>query len=420
MGKYIIDGGNVLNGEVFISGAKNSALPILAASILNSGKTILHNVPLLSDTFNAIDILKTIGCEVKINGHTVVIDSKNANNTNLSENLVKKMRSSIIFLGSLIARFKNAKIYAPGGCKLGKRPINFHLDAFKMMDIFIFQEQNFIHAVTNQVKNIKISLPFPSVGATQNIILSSIFTDGATIIENCAKEPEIIDLQNFLNKMGANVFGAGTSCITVCGVKRLNSVVEYTIMPDRIEAGTFLCAATLCGGEVNIYNIILKHLQPLIKVLVETGADITFLSENSLNIKAPNTIKPVKFIETGPYDMFATDLQPQIMTVLTISSGTSIIKESVFEARNKHIFELNKMGADIIDKNNTFVINGVKSLKPNTVFAKDLRGGAALILAGLKAKGQTIVVGSKYVKRGYEEIEDKLFKIGANIKYIED
>lgn len=419
MGKYIIKGGNKLNGEVFISGAKNAVLPILASTVLNSGICILKNVPMLLDTFVAMDILRDLGCKVTYGENTVVINSKDMNKTNVKEELVKKMRSSIIFLGAIISRFKEASISYPGGCNLGKRPIDFHLEAFKKLGIKIDDNQNLIKASVNEIKENTIDLPFASVGATQNIILASIFVKGKVVIKNCAKEPEIIDMVKFLRKMGANIYGEGTDTITIKGVEKLKDIVEYTVMPDRIEAGTFLCMSAITNGNIKVNGIAPHYLSSLTDILEQMGCEI-IKNKESIKIKNIKNLKCIDFLETKPYPYFATDLQPQIMALLSTLDGISVIKENIFEARNKHIPELNKMGCNIVEDNNIFVINGVNSLTGKNVFAKDLRGGASLIMAGLFAEGETVVDGACYINRGYEYLDKKLSILGADIKYIED
>lgn len=419
MGKYIIKGGNKLNGEVFISGAKNAVLPILASTVLNSGICILKNVPMLLDTFVAMDILRDLGCKVTYGENTVVINSKDMNKTNVKEELVKKMRSSIIFLGAIISRFKEASISYPGGCNLGKRPIDFHLEAFKKLGIKIDDNQNLIKASVNEIKENTIDLPFASVGATQNIILASIFVNGKVVIKNCAKEPEIIDMVKFLRKMGANIYGEGTDTITIKGVEKLKDIVEYTVMPDRIEAGTFLCMSAITNGNIKVNGIAPHYLSSLTDILEQMGCEI-IKNKESIKIKNIKNLKCIDFLETKPYPYFATDLQPQIMALLSTLDGISVIKENIFEARNKHIPELNKMGCNIVEDNNIFVINGVNSLTGKNVFAKDLRGGASLIMAGLFAEGETVVDGACYINRGYEYLDKKLSILGADIKYIED
>lgn len=420
MGKYIVNGGTILNGEVFISGAKNSVLPILAATILNGGVTVLKNVPILSDVTISLDILKNLGCFVTIKNDKIIIDSSNIHNTDVPDELVKKMRSSIIFLGSLLARFKKAKISYPGGCNLGKRPIDFHLKSFEKLNITIQENNNIIEASSFEIIGNEINLPFASVGATQNIILASIFAQNETIIYNAAKEPEIVDLQNFLNEMGACVSGAGTEKIIIKGVKKLKKYCEYTIMPDRIEAGTFLCLAACTGGEITVKNIVPKHLNSLIEILKKTNCTIE-QGNDYIKLTRKGNIKSIDFLETAPYPLFPTDLQPQLMVLLCLANNeVSIIKESIFEARNMHIPELNKMGANIKEDNSTFIINGIKNFKGCQVVSKDLRGGAALIMAAICAKGSTTILGSEYVERGYENIEHKLRNLGADIQYIKD
>ena len=419
MGKYIIKGGNNLNGEVFVSGAKNAVLPILASTVLNSGICILKNVPMLLDTFVAIDILKDLGCDVSYGENTIVVNSKNMNKTNVKEDLVKKMRSSIIFLGGIISRFKEASICYPGGCNLGKRPIDFHLSAFEKLGIKIEDNQNIIKASVDTIKENVINLPFASVGATQNIILASVFVEGKVVIKNCAKEPEIIDMAKFLRKMGANIYGEGTHTITIKGVKKLNDLVEYTIMPDRIEAGTFLCMSAITKGNVKINGINPQYLKSLLDILIEMGCNI-YTNKDNIKIKVDKTLKPVDLLETKPYPYFPTDLQPQLMALLATVLGISIIKENILEARNKHIPELNKMGCNIVEDNNMFIINGVDNLTGEKVYSKDLRGGASLITAGLFAKGKTTVEGACYINRGYELLDKKLNILGADIKYIKD
>ena len=374
---------------------------------------------MLLDTFVAMDILRDLGCKVTYGENTVVINSKDMNKTNVKEELVKKMRSSIIFLGAIISRFKEASISYPGGCNLGKRPIDFHLEAFKKLGIKIDDNQNLIKASVNEIKENTIDLPFASVGATQNIILASIFVRGKVVIKNCAKEPEIIDMVKFLRKMGANIYGEGTDTITIKGVEKLKDIVEYTVMPDRIEAGTFLCMSAITNGNIKVNGIAPHYLSSLTDILEQMGCEI-IKNKESIKIKNIKNLKCIDFLETKPYPYFATDLQPQIMALLSTLDGISVIKENIFEARNKHIPELNKMGCNIVEDNNIFVINGVNSLTGKNVFAKDLRGGASLIMAGLFAEGETVVDGACYINRGYEYLDKKLSILGADIKYIED
>lgn len=419
MGKYIINGGNKLSGELSINGGKNAILPILAATVLNKGLNIIHNCPKISDTFIAIEILKSIGCDVIFEDRTIIVDSSEIDKTEVSESLVRKMRSSIIFLGGLLGRFKEVKISYPGGCELGARPIDLHLKSLKSLGTVIKEENGYIFCKTDNLKGTKIDLDFPSVGATENIMLASVLADDKTIIFNAAKEPEIIDLQIFLNRMGAKVVGAGTETIVIDGVKKLHSV-EHTVMPDRIEAGTYLSAAAINKGEIYIKNVYPRHLYPITSKFTDMGCIIKE-EINSIYLKAPSKLKSIPITRTLPHPGFPTDMQPQLMSVLTLSQGTSIIIETVFESRNKHIPELTKMGADIIcHDGRTSVIKGVNSIHGSNVYSKDLRGGAALIIAGLAAEGETIVSNSSYVERGYENIEKCLLSLGADIKFVTD
>lgn len=445
MCKYLVTGQKSLSGDVFISGAKNAVLPIMAASILNKGITILNNVPMLLDTFVSIDILRSLGSTVDIDfsNNSLYINTKNIYKTQVKKDLAIKMRSSIIFMGSILSRFKEASISFPGGCNLGDRPIDFHIQAFEELGITInkSQEQDLIYASFNNINNNNIiRLPFASVGATQNIILASIFENNynknnKVIIKNAAKEPEITDLILFLRLMGADITGENTSTIIINGVdqhvfdaKNKNSVLEYTIMPDRIEAGTFLCI-----GARNIYNnknnknkIKINNLNPLhltsvIQILKSIGVKLEVFSDYIL-VEGCINIKPIELLETNPYPYFPTDLQPQFTTLLATACGDSIIKENIFTARNKHIKELNKMGTNILEnsKNNVFYIKNINNnnLKATNLFAHDLRGGASLIQAALIANGTSSINNASYIMRGYEKIEDKLTLIGADIKYI--
>ncbi len=415
MGKYFITGQKKIDGSINLIGSKNSALPILAATLLNSGENIIHNCPDISDTHTAMQILKYLGCKVKYQNHTAIINSSSLNKFIMPKNLVKKMRSSIIFMGSLLSRLKKIKINYPGGCSLGNRPIDLHLNSLKKLGVKIFDDQENIICEAKNLKPTTIKLKFPSVGATQNIILASIFIKGETKIINPAREPEIIDLQNFLKKMGANINGAGTNQITITGVKKLNNT-EHTIIPDRIVAGTFLLAAIITHGQIQIKKIIPHHL-PLIN-FVQLGSEIN-LFKNTIILKAPKKINPIKKLITKPYPGFPTDLQAQFVSVLSLAHGKSFVQEKIFDARNKHIQELIKTGAKIkiLKDNSSFIINGVKKIYASNLISKDLRGGAALILAGLAAQGQTIIHDQNFISRGYENISRDLNNLGAQINF---
>lgn len=419
MGKYVIKGGNKLNGEIIVGGAKNSVLPIIASTVLNKGITILKNVPMLLDTMVAIDILRHLGATIDIGKNTLVINTKTIYKTCVDEELSNKMRSSVIFLGSLLSRFREGTIYLPGGCNLGSRPIDFHLNAFEKMNMKVDYPKDY-NCIKIDAKNSKptdITLPLASVGATQNIILASVLTKGTTVIKNSAKEPEIVDLVSFLREMGACIDGEGTDTIKVTGVEHLKNVVEYTIMPDRIEAGTFLFMGALCGGDIKVNNICSMHLQSTLYILEKMGVDL-LVNNNEIHLKSSKRLNPVEYVETNPYPNFPTDLQPQLVTSLLLSRGTSVVKENMFEARNIYINELVKLGANVDGDNKTFIVTGVDGLHGTKLFAKDLRGGASLIQAGLVACGETIVENAKYIKRGYEKIDKKLSLLGADIKYV--
>jgi UDP-N-acetylglucosamine 1-carboxyvinyltransferase len=416
MCKYVINGGIRLSGEVAVSGSKNAILPILAATVLNGKKNIIENCPDLLDTVASENILKSIGCLVYREDSTLIVDSSTVNSHEIKEHLTREMRSSIIFLGSVIARFHKAKISFPGGCALGPRPIDFHINALKQLGVSITEEKGYLICETKGIKGTKISLDYPSVGATENIMLASVFAKGATTIINAAKEPEIVDLQNFLNSMGADITGAGTDTVVIKGVTELNEV-RHKVMPDRIAAGTFLTAAAITGGSVKVNGVSPAYMQPLIAKLKETGCRVTE-ELSSITLKSPPALRPVDILRTHPHPGFPTDCQPQFMSVLTLAQGTSIIIETVFESRFKHAAELNKMGANISTEGRAAIIKGVNELSGSVVKAMDLRGGAALILAGLAARGETQVLEGSYVKRGYENIEESLASLGADIKCI--
>ena len=415
MGKYIIQGGNKLSGAINISGAKNAVLPILAAALLIDGTATLHNCPKLSDTNFTVEILRELGCNVTFEDNTITVTSPPIVVSTLSEDLVSKMRSSTIFMGSLLGRCSHVQISQPGGCQLGARPIDLHLSAFKKLGAEVIEDNGYITCTADKLIGAKIDLDYPSVGATENIILSAVKAEGITTIYNAAREPEIVDLQNFLNKAGAKITGAGTGIITILGVDKLHSV-EHTVIPDRIEAGTYLIAGAISGGELFINNVIPCHIQPLISILQSMGCIIKE-DNTSVYIDAPSRLVPPVYIRTQPHPGFPTDLQPQLMSLLSLSDGICKVKETVFEGRNKHIPELNKLGAQItIDNNSNFTVTGASKLYGAAVNATDLRCGAALILAGLAAEGTTTVCNSHHVERGYENLCSKLNLVGADIK----
>lgn len=414
MGKLIVRGGNKLAGEVDVSGAKNSVLPILAATVLNGGMNVIHNIPNLSDVSIMIKILVAVGCSVKKEGSTVIVDSSGLNNYEIPEYLVREMRSSIIVLGSMLARCGQVRISYPGGCELGPRPIDLHLKALREMGAVIKEEHGFLICDAKKMKGTEIQLDFPSVGATENIMLAAVFAEGTTTIRNAAREPEIRDLQNFINRVGGKVTGAGSATIRIEGVKKLKDV-EHQIIPDRIVAGTFLAAAAITKGEIVLNNVIPEHLQSILFKLKEAGCTIS-IYKNSIRLNAPNKIKAIESIKTMPYPGFPTDMQSQILSLMALSDGITIFTENIFENRYKHAYELTRMGANIKIDGRVAIVKGVDKLSGATVAAHDLRGGAALIIAGLAAEGTTLIENTHHIDRGYDNIDGLLIKLGADIK----
>ncbi len=413
MKRYVIEGGKRLEGTTYVSGSKNASLPIIAATILNGGMNKLYNVPNIHDTQMMYRILEILGCKIKKSNGKIIIDSSNINEVEIPEYLMQEMRSSVIIVGALIARKKEAIFTYPGGCDIGSRPIDLHIKAFEKLGIEVKEEAGYIHCKATEIIGNDIQLDFPSVGATENIMLASIFAKGTTKIINAAMEPEIIDLQDALNSMGAKISGAGTNNIIIKGVEKLKDL-SYNIIPDRIEAGTLLCAAAITGGEITLTKVVPEHIQTLTNKLEEMGCYLK-ISKREIELKAPKKLKPVD-IKTLPYPGFPTDMQSIVATTLSVARGTSIIVENIFENRYKYVQELNKMGAKITIEGRTAVIKGVRRLNRANVKATDLRGGAALILAGLNSKGRTTVENIEYVLRGYENLEKKLRSLGANIK----
>lgn len=413
MQRYIINGGCKLYGTINVQGAKNAALPILAASILNNGINIIHNIPHITDVTTMIDILSGLGCHIKSEGKTLTIDSSVLNSTHVNDELVSLMRSSIILLGALLSKNEEVIFSYPGGCSIGRRPIDIHLKALRQMGAEISELCGYIVCKASKLKGTDITLDFPSVGATENIILASVKAEGQCIIRNAAKEPEIIDLQGYLNSMGAKVQGAGTDTIRIEGVSKLSDS-EYYIMKDRIVAGTYMAACNMTGGDITLKGINKEDLGSIYPVLLSTGA-ILENENDSVRIKSDGNVLPIDRLTTMPYPGFPTDMQPQIITMLCIANGVSIVKETIFENRFRYIAQLQKMGADIITEGNSAVIKGVKNLHGAKVYAEDLRAGAALILAALKAHGKSEVYGVNFVKRGYDNIEGTLSSVGADI-----
>ncbi len=413
MAKLVILGGKKLSGNVEVCSAKNSVLPIISASILTKEQVIIKNCPKISDVINMVKIIQNLGVNCEFFGNDLIIDSKNLNCTRVDKNLAKELRASVLLMGALVCRENKAEIPNPGGCEIGLRPIDIHVNALKRLGVKFRLEEDFLVCSSNTRKGERIYLDFPSVGATENAILASVTAEGKTEIHNAAKEPEIVDLMKFLNKMGAKIYGAGTSIILIEGVKELHGT-EYKPMGDRIEAGTFMLAAAITGGEIEIKGCNAKNISHLSHKLCDNACKITTYND-IIYIKSKGKRKAFSF-STGPYPDFPTDLQPQTMVLSAISNGVSVISETVFENRFKHVYELKKMGADIFVKGKTAVVNGVKNLVGAEVFSLDLRGGAALVLAGLSAEGETVVNGLHHIDRGYFELDKKLISLGAEIK----
>ena len=416
MSKFIIRGGKKLKGEVKISGSKNAALPIIAATVLIKGRTTLYNVPNIQDVQTMFEIIKDIGGKVTKKNNKVIIDTSKVHIYEIPEELMRKMRSSVILAGAIIGKYHKANFSYPGGCDIGARPIDLHLKGFEKLGIEIKEEYGEIVCSSEEIVGTQINLDFPSVGATENIILASCLAEGTTVLTNSAKEPEIEDLVKFLNKAGAKIKGAGTDRIEIIGVRKL-SEISYNIMPDRIEAGTYLVAGAITGGNIKITNANPSHIEPILNKLEETNCKI-IAQNNEIEIIAPRRLKAVD-IKTMPYPGFPTDLQSIFTALLTHAKGTSIVTENIFESRYKYTQELNRMGAKIKVEGRTAIIKGSRRIQGTNVVANDLRGGAALILEALSAKGKTQIDNIHYILRGYENIEQKLKKLGAEI-YTED
>lgn len=412
MEKYIIEGGHRLEGVIEISGSKNAALPIIAATVLNGGISIIENCPDIHDVKMMLTILEELGAKVERGDNEIVIDTSNINKMEISANLMREMRSSVIIAGALIGRFKKCIFTYPGGCEIGARPINMHIDGFKQLGVEVYEEYGYISCQSDKLKATDITLDFPSVGATENIMLASCLAEGTTYIRNVAREPEIKDLQEFLNGMGANVKGAGSNTIVVMGVKKLHSV-RHKVIADRIEAGTYLCMVAATQGKVDLINVNAEHISAVIHKLKRMGVKIKSNS-NLISVESSGKFLPIT-IKTNPYPGFPTDMQSQMASLLTIAKGTSIIVENIFENRFKYVNELIRMGANINIEGKTAIIQGVTKLYGTEVETKDLRGGAALVLAGLMADGITTISGIKYLERGYENLVEKLSIIGAKI-----
>lgn len=416
MDKFIIKGGRKLQGEIRVSGSKNAILPIMTAALLARGKSILHNVPYLNDIKMMAHVLRVIGARVDFNDGTLEIESKHCSFFEAPYELVSKMRASIYVMGPLLARFGEAKVSFPGGCAIGTRPVDLHLMAMEKLGATIDLSHGYIIAKCKRLKGNQIDFPKVSVGATANALMAAVTAKGETIIKNAACEPEIISLIEFLNKMGAQISGKGSGTLLIKGVTQL-SPVEAQMIPDRIEAGTFLIAGAITGSEITITNCLPAHIKALISKLEETNCKIK-TTDSQITISSPQKINPVDIV-TSPYPGFPTDLQAQFLALMTLSKGEARITDTIFPDRFMHVAELNRLDADISMDSNTAIVKGVKKLSGAKVMATDLRASAALVLAGLAAQGETTISRIYHIDRGYERIEKKLAAIGADIQRIQ-
>lgn len=417
MAKIIVKKSNPLKGSVKIDGAKNAVLPIIAATLLAKGKSVIKEVPNLRDVHVISDLLRHLGAEVEYENKTLTVDATNITTCEAPYELVRKMRASFLVMGPLLSRFNHTKISMPGGCAIGTRPIDLHLKGFRCLGADVEIDHGFVEAKTEKLKGCKLYLDFPSVGATENIMMAASLAEGTTIIENAAEEPEIVDLANFLNEMGADIKGAGTNTIRIKGVKELKGA-EHTVIPDRIEAATYMVAAAMTKGDITIENVLMEHLKPVTAKLKEAGCKIIEL-ENAVRVIGPETLKPID-IKTLPHPGFPTDVQAQFMAMLTIAKGTGVVIETVFENRYMHVAEFNRMGANIKIEGRTAVVKGVDKLYGAKVNATDLRAGAALILCGLIAEGDTEIGEIYHIQRGYVDIDKKITALGGNIEIVEE
>ncbi len=414
MSRYVINGGHRIYGETQIQGSKNSVLPILAATVLIKGETVITNCPDITDVEATIKILSHLGCRVKREGHCVAVDSTDIVKYDIPDDLMREMRSSVVFLGAIIGRTGKASLSTPGGCEIGLRPIDLHLDAIQRFGVNIQEEFAKINfEAVKELEGVNISLSFPSVGATENIILTACTAKGTTVITNAAREPEISDLADFLNSCGARISGTGEGTIVIEGVKELHPV-QYKVIPDRIVAATYMAAAAMTHGKIRLDGIIPAHLSPCIPVFEEAGCDIA-ISATSVTLTAPPYLRAIKTVRTMPYPGFPTDMQAQILAMTTMCHGTSVIIETIFESRYKHVSELLRFGAKIRVDGRMAVIEGTPDLTGASVIASDLRGGAALVLAGIAAQGTTTVDDIKYILRGYENMSGVLSSLGCEI-----
>lgn len=418
MEQYVIKGGNPLYGEVEIGGAKNAALAILAAAIMTDETVTIDNLPNVRDINVLLQAIEEIGAHVeRVDIHKVKINGSFIRGVNVDNEFIRRIRASYYLIGALLGKYKHAEVALPGGCDIGSRPIDLHMKGFRSMGADIDIAHGLVIARAKELKGTHIYMDKVSVGATINIMMAAAMADGKTVIENAAKEPHVVDVANFLNSMGANIRGAGTDVIRIVGVEKLHAT-EYSVIPDQIEAGTFMFAVAAAGGNVLVKNVIPKHLEATTAKLLEVGCQVEEF-DNSVRVISDGHLKHTQ-VTTLPYPGFPTDMQPQMAVLLGIAEGTSTVTESIFENRFKYVDELTRMGADIKVESNIAIISGVKRYTGARVNAPDLRAGAALVIAGLAAEGITVVDDIYYIQRGYEALEEKLTKIGAKIARVED
>ncbi|WNG18950.1 UDP-N-acetylglucosamine 1-carboxyvinyltransferase [Cystobacter fuscus] len=416
MDKIVVKGGHPLKGEVTVSGAKNAALPILASALLADGKSVYRNVPDLADVTTMLKVLGTMGCGTgRLTGERsdeCEVAVEGPIHPEAPYDLVKTMRASVLVLGPLVARFGRARVSMPGGCAIGARPIDQHLKGLKALGADIHLTEGYVEATAKRLRGGTVNFDVITVTGTENVMMAAVLAQGRSVLENCAREPEVEELARVLNKMGARIQGAGTSVITIDGVDGLNPV-EHAILPDRIEAGTLMVAAAITAGDVLVRRVVPEHLEPVILKLRETGCTLT-TEEGGIRVRAPSVIHSVD-VKTAEHPGFPTDMQAQLMGLMTVANGTSVISERIFENRFMHVPELHRMGADITIQGHTAVVKGVRSLSGAPVMATDLRASASLVLAGLRAEGKTEVQRIYHLDRGYERLERKLRDLGADI-----
>jgi len=412
-----VRGGTRLTGRVRVSGAKNAALPLMAASLMCRSQSVIENIPDLEDVRVMSEVLEQLGAKLTRQDTALLIDTSQVNSNEVPENLTRKMRASNLVMGALLARFGEARVAQPGGCAIGSRPMDLHIKGFKSLGCTLSEQHGALIAQAAKLEGREILLDFPSVGATENLMMAASMASGTTIIRNAAREPEILDLQNYLNRMGARIRGAGLDTIRVEGVSYLDGT-RHEVIPDRIEAGTLMVAAAITGGDIFVENVIVEHIEPISAKLIEAGIEVVSYP-GAVRVRSLGKPEAVD-VKTMPYPGFPTDMQPQIMALLSISQGSSLMVETIFENRYMHVSELRRMGADIRVEGRVAIIRGKPGLQGAVVAASDLRAGAALVLAGLAAEGETRVENIFHLDRGYERLEKKLECLGAQIIRIDE